>query len=320
MTPQLATKPKPDAVIVSPSQSFDLVIIGGGPAGLTAAIYAQRARLKTVLIEKMVLGGLASTAYQIENYPGFIDSIPGMELCQRMEKQALQLGLEVLWSNVKKVTKQLQVEVGTAKLSTKAIIVATGTEPAKLGVPGEEELRGRGVSYCATCDGPFYQDKNVVVVGGGNTAIEEALFLTRFAAKVSIVHRRDQLRADKVLAEKALNHPKIYFFWHSELTEISGPGKVAAVTLKDKSSGKQIKVSADGVFIYIGTNPNNEAVKGVVKLDERGFIITDDQLKTSAPGIFAAGDIRSKHLRQIVTAAADGACAADAAREFIEQA
>ncbi|MFA4843455.1 MAG: thioredoxin-disulfide reductase [Candidatus Margulisiibacteriota bacterium] len=320
MTPQVAAKTKPEAVIVSPSQSYDVVIIGGGPAGLTAAIYALRSRLKTLLIEKMVLGGLASTAFQIENYPGFIDSIPGMELCQRMEKQALQLGLEVLWGNVKKIDQQLQVEVGATKLSAKAIIIASGTEPAKLGVPGEDELRGRGVSYCATCDGPFYQGKNVVVVGGGNSAVEEALYLTRFAAKVSIVHRRDQLRADKIIAEKALNHPKIYLYWHAELAEIGGSGKVTEVTLQDKASGKKIKVPADGVFIYIGTNPNNEAVRGIVKLDERGFIITDDRMKTSATGIFAAGDIRSKHLRQIVTAAADGAIAADAAREFIEQA
>jgi thioredoxin reductase (NADPH) len=171
MSPKVATKPKPAAVIVSPSQSYDIVIIGGGPAGLTAAIYALRSRLKTLLIEKMVLGGLASTAYQIENYPGFIDAIPGLELGQRMEKQALQLGLEVLWGNVKKITKQLQLEVGTTTLSTKAIIVAAGSEPAKLGVPGEDELRGRGVSYCATCDGPFYQGKNVIVVGGGNSAV-----------------------------------------------------------------------------------------------------------------------------------------------------
>lgn len=320
MSSRIAAKTKPQAVIVQPSQAYDVVIIGGGPAGLTAAIYALRSRLKTLLVEKMIIGGLASTTYQVENYPGFVEAIPGMELCQRMEKQARKLGLEVLWGNVKKVRPQLQVEVDGKTISAKAIIVASGTEPAKLGVPGEDELRGRGVSYCATCDGPFYQGKNVIVVGGGNSAIEEALYLTRFAQKVSLVHRRDQLRADKILAEKAQNHPKIYFYWHAELTEISGQGKVAAVTLQDKTTGKKTAVPADGVFVYIGTNPNIEPVKGVLKLDERGFIITDDQMKTSAIGIFAAGDIRSKHLRQIVTAAADGALAATAAREFIEQA
>jgi len=323
MSLQLETKPKAKLMVREDSSHFDLIIVGGGPAGLAAAIYALRARIKTLLIEKMILGGLASTTFQIENYPGFPDAISGLDLSQKMAEQAKKLGLNVLWANAVKVktNKNLrEVETDGKSLTAKAVIIATGTEAARLGVPGEDTFIGKGVSFCATCDGPFYQNKNVMVVGGGNSAMEEALFLTRYAKKVSIIHRRDELRADRILVEQAKSHPKIYFFWHSTVEAIRGEKNVSEVVVKDLVSGKKIKVAADGVFIYIGSKPNTELVKDVVKLDERGFILTDEKMKTSAPGIFAAGDVRVKHLRQVVTAVADGAIAADSAREFVEKA
>ncbi len=318
---QLKPKPKTKAVGKERRSDLELIIIGGGPAGLSAALYAIRSRLKVLLIEKMILGGMASTTFFIENYPGFPEGISGMELSNRMQDQVRRLGLDIMWGNCISVNNKKnlrEVQVDGKSLTAKAVIIATGSEAAKLGIPGEDEFRGRGVSYCATCDGPFYKDKSVLVVGGGNSAIEEALFLTRYAQKISVVHRRDELRADKILAERALSDPKIYFFWHSMLEEIGGKGKVEQVTLKDLPSGKKLKVPIDGVFIYVGSKPNSEPVQDTVKLDRQEFIITDENMKTSAAGIYAAGDVRAKSLRQIVTAAADGAIAAESARKFIE--
>lgn len=321
MTIQVKPKPKTEAVIIKKEPLLDLIIIGGGPAGLSAALYAGRARLKVLLIEKMILGGLASTTFFIENYPGFPEGVSGMELSNRLQDQVRRLGLDIIWGNaisVKSKKNCREVQVDGRVLNSKAVIIAAGTEAAKLGVPGEDKFRGRGVSYCATCDGPFYKEKNVMVVGGGNSAIEEALFLTRYAKKISIVHRRDELRADKILAEQVLSNPKIYTFWHSAVEEIKGKEKVEEITLKDLVSGKKLKVSVDGIFIYIGSKPNSEIVRDIVKLDKKGFIPTDEDMKTSAAGIFAAGDIRVKSLRQIVTAVSDGAIAAESARKFIE--
>ncbi|OGB87513.1 thioredoxin-disulfide reductase [candidate division WOR-1 bacterium RIFCSPLOWO2_02_FULL_46_20] len=297
---------------------MDLIIIGGGPAGLTAALYALRARLKVLLVEKMILGGAASTTFQIENYPGFPEGLSGLELGKRLQEQVNKLNLEILWGDSTRV-KDRQVQVDGKTLSAKAIIIATGTESTKLGIPGEDKFRGRGVSYCATCDGPFYKDKNVMVIGGGNAAIEEALFLTRYASKVSVVHRRDKLRADKILGERALANEKIYFYWNSIAEKIGGQEKVDELTVKDLLTDKKFKVPVDGIFVYIGSQPNSTLVKGLVKLDKQGFIITDEDMKTSTQGVFAAGDIRAKSLRQIVTAAADGAIAAESARKYIEE-
>ena len=321
MNTQVKAKPKPKSVSLEKPSSFDLIIIGGGPAGLTAALYALRARLNTLLVEKMILGGMASTTFSIENYPGFPDGISGMELSTRLQHQVKKLGIEIIWGNaisVKNNKNSFSVRIDGKIFQAKALIIASGTEAARLGVPGEDEFRGRGVSYCATCDGPFYKDKNIMVIGGGNAAIEEALFLTRFAKKISIVHRHDELRADKILAERALANPKTYFFWHSVVEEIVGKQKVEEVVLKDVHSKKNIKVPIEGVFVYIGSKPNSECVRDVVKLDAKGFIATNEDMETSVPGIFAAGDIRQKHLRQIVTAAADGAIAAESARKLIE--
>jgi len=318
MTTQLKTRPKPKAVKTDKNSTLDLIIIGGGPAGLTAALYALRARLKVLLVEKMILGGAASTTFQIENYPGFPEGLSGLELGKRLQEQVNKLNLEILWGDSTRV-KDRQVQVDGKTLSAKAIIIATGTESTKLGIPGEDKFRGRGVSYCATCDGPFYKDKNVMVIGGGNAAIEEALFLTRYASKVSVVHRRDKLRADKILGERALANEKIYFYWNSIAEKIGGQEKVDELTVKDLLTDKKFKVPVDGIFVYIGSQPNSTLVKGLVKLDKQGFIITDEDMKTSTQGVFAAGDIRAKSLRQIVTAAADGAIAAESARKYIEE-
>jgi thioredoxin reductase (NADPH) len=321
MINQLLIKPKPQLKPIDKAGAVDLLILGGGPAGLTAAIYALRARLKVMLVEKMILGGQASTTFQIENYPGFPEGLSGMELASRLQEQVKKLDLPITWGKVSSIAKKnnhYEVVVDGKIITTSAIIVATGTTTAKLGVPGEEELLGRGVSYCATCDGPFYKEKNVMVVGGGNSAIEEAIFLTRFAAKVMVVHRRDQLRADKILAERAQNNPKIFFYWHSVVKEIKGQNKVEAVTLEDLANKNQLTVPIDGIFMYVGSQPNTDCLNKLVKLNRQGFIITDAAMKTNVKGIFAAGDVRVKTLRQIVTAAADGAIAAESARQYLE--
>jgi len=321
MNTRLEVKPKLQSLKNNNESSFDLVIIGGGPAGLTAAIYALRSFLNTALVEKMVIGGVASTAYLIENYPGFPEGISGLDLCQKMHEQALKLGLKEIWGAARKITRQdniFAIDIDGKIITAKAVILATGSEAARLNIPGEKEFRGKGVSYCATCDGPFYKDKNIIVVGGGNAAIEEAIFLTRFAKKVTIIHRRDELRADPILSARAKNHPQIYFFWHSVIEEIIGDKVVKEVLLKDLAGNKLMRVPADGVFVYVGSSPNSGLVKETAKLDRKGFIITDEKMQTSAKGIMAAGDVRTKSLRQIITAAADGALAAETARAYIE--
>ncbi len=319
---QLELKTKPSPVAQHKKEAVDLAVLGGGPAGLTAVIYARRAGLKTLLIEKMVLGGTASTAFQIDNFPGFPEGISGMELAQRLSSQADKLGNNIIWGNataLKSKNKHFEITIDGKTIQAKAVILATGSESKRLDVPGEEKLRGRGISYCATCDGPFYKDKNIAVVGGGNGAIEEALFLTRFAKKISIIHRRDELRADKILADRAKADPKIYFFWHSAVQEIKGENKVESISIKDVQNDKTLNVSIDGIFVYIGSRPNSSIAKDLIKIDKNGFIVTDNNLQSSVAGIFAAGDVRQKSLRQIVTAAADGAIAAESARKYIEE-
>jgi thioredoxin reductase (NADPH) len=318
--PAVKAQPKMAAIVREDKSPFQLIIIGGGPAGLTAGFYAKRAKIDALLIEKAVPGGLITTTEIIENYPGFPEGISGMALGQRLEAQARKYRLDIVFGNVLKVEQKKDIfSVSTEEhsYSGKTIMIATGSKPKKLGVKGEDAFTGKGVSYCATCDGPFYIDKNVVVVGGGNGALEEAIFLTKFAKLVTIVHRRDKLRADYVLEEKARANPKIFFKLNSTVEEIKGDEKVRAVKLKDVESNKTSSIDIDGVFIYAGYEPNSDIVKDIVKLDENRCIITDDNLKTNVDGVFAAGDIRKKTLRQAITAAADGAIAANSVKEYL---
>lgn len=305
---------------------YDIIIIGGGPAGLTAGLYSCRARMKTLLIEKMACGGQILITDTIENFPGFPEGIKGPDLSEWMLKQAQHFGLNVKTGEVKSVTPPkgdkalFGIELdGGEKLEALSVIIATGARWNSLNVPGEKELTGRGVSYCATCDGPLFRGKDVVVVGGGDTALEDALFLTKFAGKVTIVHRRDKLRATKILQERALANKKIELCLNSVAVEILGKNKVEAIAVKDVNTGKPKEIKADGVFVLIGLSPNSDIVKGLVKTDEKGYIISDDDMKTSVEGIFACGDVRKKLLRQVVTAAGDGATAAFSAEHYVEK-
>jgi len=296
----------------------DLIIIGGGPAGLTAALYAGRSRMDTLLIEKMSLGGRILMSEMIENYPGFPGGILTTELISRMEKQARELGVriesdEVLGLDCEKKTVKTSSRLHEARV----IIIASGARARKLNVPGEEKYTGRGVSYCATCDAPFYKEKNVVIVGGGNAVAEEAIYLNRFASSVNIVHRRQDLRASMILQEKMQQEKKINFILNNVVTEIKGSQKVEAVRIRDLLTGKERDFSCDGVFIYIGYEPETTFLKGKLKMDETGFIITDEVMATSVEGVFACGDCRKKSLYQVINACGDGAVAADSAYKFI---
>jgi len=300
---------------------YDVIIIGGGPAGLTAGLYTARSRLKSLLIERCFSGGQVMTVEWVENYPGFEDGISGVELSQRMERQVKKFGLETVHNTVREISlcgegKKVVLENGEV-FETKALIITTGGNPKTLDIEGEEQYRGRGVSYCATCDGAFFKGKKVAVIGGGNSAIEEALFLTKLAESVSIVHRRDQLRATKVLQERAFAHPRIHFIWNSLVEKIEGDRTANALVLKNVKTGEFSRLVVDGIFIYVGYNPNTGFLKGLVKLDDDGYIITDEEMSTSVPGIFAAGDVRKKSLRQITTAVGDGAVAAVSAEKYI---
>ncbi|MBN1573595.1 MAG: thioredoxin-disulfide reductase [Deltaproteobacteria bacterium] len=304
---------------------YDVTVVGGGPSGLTAALYASRGGLKTILLEKMTPGGLAQTTDIIENYPGFPEGVSGPELMVLMEEQAGRFGAE--FKTIVEVTEienlngdQFSVVTSNESFSSKSVIIASGAEPKKLGIPGEGEYTGRGVSYCAVCDGAFFKDAEVAVIGGGNSATEEALFLTKFAKKVKLIHRRDRLRADKINADRAEKNPKIEIIWDTVLEKIVGGDKgVSAIRLKNIKKGEETELAIEGVFIYVGYRPNTEFVKDLVRLDEYGFIITDGEMNTSVPGIMACGDVRSKALRQIVTAAGEGATAAFAAEKYIEK-
>ena len=306
------------------SQVHDLVIIGGGPAGLTAYLYAARARLNVILVEKLSPGGQVLVTDIVENYPGFPEPVSGFELMDRFLAQVKKLGLETFNGEVVRLEQEGELKkvifADGKGIRTKTVIVATGARPNRLGVPGEEALLGKGVSYCATCDGPFFRGLEVAVVGGGNTAVQEALFLTKFAKKVHLIHRRDQLRAQKILQERALAHEKIQFWWSCVVEEILGQDKVEGVKIRHLKTGETEVLRVDGVFIFIGISPQSEFVEGFLERDERGFIITDCEMRTNVPGVFAAGDVRAKACRQIITAAGDGATAAYMAEHHLSQA
>jgi len=303
--------------------SYELVIIGGGPAGLTAGLYAARARIRTLLIERAVVGGQIANAELLENYPGFPDGISGFELGLAMQKQAKKYGLEIMAAEVtglEVIGGEKVVRSSEGDFGARAVIIAGGSEHSRLGVPGEEELVGRGVSYCATCDGALFRDQVVAVVGGGNAAVVEALFLTRFAEKVVVIHRRDQLRATRILQERALASPKIEFRWDSVVERVEGEGRLKELVLRNVKSGEISRLEVSGTFVAIGLRPNTSYLDSVVDLDSGGFVVVNERMETSVPGVFAAGDIRANSARQAVSAAGDGATAALAAERFLGEA
>ena len=300
---------------------FELIILGSGPAGLTAGLYAARARIDHLLIERGAAGGQVLLTDWVDNYPGFPDGLSGFELAEKMEAHARRFGLNTLTANIvsmdlSQTPKRLTTEDGE-QLSCNALIICTGARPQLLGIPGEVEFTGRGVSYCATCDAPFYRDMHVAVVGGGNTAVQEASHLTKFASRVTLIHRRDALRATKIVQERAFANDKIDFIWNSQITAIEGEKGVEQIHLKD-TSGKETTLAVDGVFILIGVIPNNEILPlQLLKAEHGGFIPTDNETRTVIPGVMAAGDIRSKEVRQIVNAAGEGATAVLAAEHYL---
>lgn len=304
------------------SRPQKLVIIGSGPAGLTAALYAARANLEPLVLTGMELGGQVSLTYSIENYPGFPDGIGGQELVEAFQKQAERFGARIEYDTAVDVDlskKPFRIATYSGEYTAESIIISTGATPIHLEVPGEKEFTGRGVSYCATCDGHFFQGKDVIVVGGGDSALEEGLFLTRFANRVTIVHRRDQLRAGAILQQRAFDNPKISFIWDTIVKEIRGDTVVNAVLLENKKTGEVQEFSTDGVFIFIGHRPNTELFKGQIELDERGYIKVDKYMHTNIPGVFAAGEVADSHFRQVITSAGMGAAAAMEARHYLEE-
>jgi thioredoxin reductase (NADPH) len=310
-----------------PDHVYDIVIIGGGPAGLTAGIYATRASLRTLLIEGASSVSQIIVTDIIENYPGMPEGVGGFELIERFKKQALQFGLEIVSEDVIGIAKThwgntegWRVTSAGRDYEALTVIVASGAYWRKLGVRGEDVFIGKGVSYCATCDGPIYKNRDVVVIGGGDAAVKEAIFLTKFASKVTIIHRRNRLRAVKVLEKRALANSKIEFAWNSVVEEISGENVVEKVKIKDvKSPDIGREIPAQGVFIFIGLTPKTEMVRGIVDLDDGGYIIVDADMQTSTKGIFAGGDCIRKSLRQIITACGDGATAAASAQHYVEE-
>ncbi|MGI6638709.1 MAG: thioredoxin-disulfide reductase [Desulfobulbus sp.] len=303
---------------------YQLVIVGGGPAGLTAGLYAARGRLKTLLIEKGATGGQVLTTDWVDNYPGFTEGVSGFDLMDKMTAHADRFGLEKKFAVIASLDlqgkiKRITLENGEV-ITAQSVIICTGARPKRLNIPGEHEFSGRGVSYCATCDGPFYRDQEIAVVGGGDTAIQEALHLTRFAAKVSIIHRRDELRATKIVQEKAFCNRKIEFVWNTQVQSIYGGQEGVNSLLLRSNAGEERVLLAGGIFIFIGIQPNSDILPlDTLKTDSSGFLITDEEMATSLPGVFAAGDIRSKCFRQIINAAGEGAVAALSAERYLEQ-
>ncbi|WP_082233411.1 thioredoxin-disulfide reductase [Halobacillus massiliensis] len=300
---------------------YDVIIAGAGPAGMTAAVYTSRANLDTLMIERGIPGGQMANTEDVENYPGF-ESILGPDLSNKMFEHAKKFGAEYAYGDIKEIKDGKEyktVLAGTKEYKARTVIITTGAQYKELGVPGEKELGGRGVSYCAVCDGAFFRDKELVVVGGGDSAVEEGVYLTRFASKVTIVHRRDSLRAQKILQDRAFDNKKIDFIWNTEVKTINDQnGKVGSVTLVNNKTGKEYDFNTDGTFIYIGMNPLSGPFQSLGITNDQGYIETDERMETKVPGIFAAGDIREKELRQIVTATGDGSIAAQAAQHYIE--
>lgn len=301
----------------------DIIIIGGGPAGLTAAIYAAREMLGTLLLEKNMCGGAPATVELIENYPGFPDGISGTELMDRLKKQAQRFGTRITeFKEIKKVEPadgRIKVRINDETYSGLAVIAASGSIPKKLDIPGEEKYTGKGVSYCATCDGPLYKGRSIAVVGGGNAACEEALFLTKFGREVILIHRRNELRAAKILQEKLKESKNLKLLLNHKPISINGEYNVNSITVEDCQTNKKEDIEVSGVFIYIGALPNSKFLEGIVELDDAGYIKTDEKMQTSTPGIYAVGDVRSKDIRQIIVACGEAAVAAISVRDYLKK-
>lgn len=300
----------------------DLIIIGAGPAGMTAGIYAIRSNLNSLIIESKMPGGQLALTDLVENYPAFPDGVSGQELAGLIESQCRNFGVEfenfVKVDLIEKDDNIFKLKTNKGDFFSKTVIVATGASPAELGIPGEREFKGKGVSHCATCDGPLFKNKNILVIGGGDSAVQEAIFLTKFASSVRVVHRRDKLRAEKILQEKAFDNPKIEILWNSNLMEIKGENSVERAVILNNKTNQKREITIDGVFMYVGIKPNSSLVKNLVELSEKNSIITDYKMRTSVLGLFTAGDVRNTPLRQIVTANSDGAIAAISAEEYLE--
>ena len=301
---------------------YDMIILGGGPGGYTAALYAARAGMDVVVLEKLSPGGQMAQTHQIDNYPGFPEGIDGFTLAMQMQQQAERFGAKTEYAQVEKLDLEenpKRVISGEGIYLAKTVVIATGAGPRELGVPGEKELLGRGVAYCAACDGMFYRDKTVVVVGGGNSAAADALLLSRIARKVILVHRRDTLRATKIYHEPLQNAENLELRWNSAVTELLGEDKLTGVKLRNLVTGEESLVSADGIFISVGRKPATEFVAGQLELDQNGYVVADESTVTGIPGVYAVGDVRTKPLRQIITAAADGAAAVHEAEAYLAQ-
>lgn len=301
---------------------YDVIIIGSGPAGLTAAIYTSRAKLKTLVVAGTIWGGQLMFTTEVENFPGFKEGILGPDLIDNMWKQAESFGAEMIFddaSSINFLSKPMKVTVRKKVYEGKSIIIATGASARWLGLKSEKKLRGKGVSVCATCDAAFFKDKKVMVVGGGDSAMEEALVLTKFAREVKVIHRRDKLRASKNLQERAFNNPKIDFIWNSTVQKILGKDRVEGVRIKKVDVNEEIEISCDAVFIAIGYNPNTEIFKGQIELDEKGYVITKETTKTNIEGVFVAGDVEDYRYRQAITAAAAGCKAAMDVEKYLEK-
>jgi thioredoxin reductase (NADPH) len=303
-------------------QSYDLIILGGGPAGLTAGIYAARSRLDTLLIGKLVPGGQAASTEWVENYPGFPSGISGTELIAKMEQQARKFGLEVFTDEVTSVEftpEKKIVQTTKAQFTSKALIIATGTEPKKLNIPGEDKFKGRGVSYCATCDGPFFKEMDIAVIGCGNSGLQEGLYLLRFVKSITFVEFLPQMPAVRILQERVKGRSNTKFFLNHIATAVNGGNKVESITVKNRETDKEETIPVQGIFIYVGLIPNTRFLQGKLELNQDGYVLTNENTETSVPGVFAAGDVRQKILQQITTAVSDGSIAPFMAEKYIER-